>query len=72
VKARDAAALRELTQAERLQRFGEIQDERLALETKLLHLDAEEARLMAQCEHTTEEGEQLDEPICPLCGGNLG
>jgi hypothetical protein len=37
-----------VTQADRLRRFGEIQDERLELETKLLQLDAEEAVLIPE------------------------
>jgi len=69
--AREAQAIaQELTQEDLLRRFGEIQDERLVLEEQLLHLDAEEAKLLALCDHTAE-GVPFTEPFCPVCGGIL-
>ena len=58
-----------MTQADRLRRFDEIQEERAALESRLLHLDVEESQILVLCEHTTEDGSTPNDPFCAFCGG---
>lgn len=55
----------------RLARLEAITRERTLLETTLLLLDAEEAGLLAACEHSGEDGEPFTDPLCPICEAAL-